>query len=286
MPTQYSSFSQFEPNEPAAIIFIVVFGLLFGAHVWQSWRAKILYMWPLIFATALEFVGYVLREYCIQNRHEKTPYILSQVFVIIAPACLAAVLYMLVGRAILYVGPGYAIIRPSWITPIFVTLDIISIATQGIGSGVIFGDTTSLTRLKVGRVILILGLFIQLVAFVVFLLLAIWFDVKTTRSLRDKVLHLRPFMNAFYTSGALILLRSIYRAIEFLSLDFSTHPATGYFFNVEWAYYVLDALPIALATLIYNIWYPAKYLPKSKKVAISKDEEYTMTHSVPQEERS
>ncbi|KAG8832357.1 hypothetical protein FRC18_005185 [Serendipita sp. 400] len=106
------------------------------------------------------------------------------------------------------------------------------------------------------------------------------------KSHQTQVLHLRPFMNAFYASGALILLRSIYRAIEFLSLDFSTHPATGYFFNVEWAYYVLDALPIALATLIYNIWYPAKYLPKSKKVAISKDEEYTMTHSVPQEERS
>ncbi|KAG8832356.1 hypothetical protein FRC18_005184 [Serendipita sp. 400] len=55
MPTQYSSFSQFEPNEPAAIIFIVVFGLLFGAHVWQSWRAR------------------RDREYCIQSKKGATP---------------------------------------------------------------------------------------------------------------------------------------------------------------------------------------------------------------------
>ncbi|KAG8833938.1 hypothetical protein FRC17_009809, partial [Serendipita sp. 399] len=194
---------QFEPNEVAAIIFIVIFGLLLGGHMWQSWRAKasrsydtpgsadidagqILYMWPLIFATAMEFVGYILREYCIKNRHEKTPYILSQVFVIIAPACLAAVLYMLVGRAMVYVGPGYSIMRPSWITPTFVTLDVISIATQGIGGGVIFGDTTSLDRLKIGRVILILGLFIQLVAFAIFLFFAVWFDITTTRSLKEK----------------------------------------------------------------------------------------------------
>ncbi|KAG8768526.1 hypothetical protein FRC20_005150, partial [Serendipita sp. 405] len=96
---QFTAFRQFEPSEAAAIIFTVVFGLLLGAHLWQSWRAKIWYLWPLIIATALEFVGYILREYCIKNRHEKIPYIISQVFVIISPACLAADLYMLVGRA-------------------------------------------------------------------------------------------------------------------------------------------------------------------------------------------
>ncbi|KAG8815197.1 hypothetical protein FRC19_001187 [Serendipita sp. 401] len=242
---QFTAFRQFEPSEAAAIIFTVVFGLLLGAHLWQSWRAKIWYLWPLIIATALEFVGYILREYCIKNRHEKIPYIISQVFVIISPACLAADLYMLVGRAMLYVGPGYSIIRPNWITPLFVGLDFLSIATQGLGGGILFGDITDINKLKRGRMILILGLFIQLVAFAIFLFFAVWFDVKTNRDLKQKVAKLRPLMNTFYVSGGLILLRSIYRAIEFISVDFTTRPARGYFFNVEWAYYVLDALPIA-----------------------------------------
>jgi hypothetical protein len=40
-----------------------------------------------------------------------------------------------------------------------------------------------------------------------------YFDRKTTVSLRQHVASLRPLMNAFYVSGALILLRSIYRAV-------------------------------------------------------------------------
>ncbi|KAG9051959.1 hypothetical protein FS842_010762 [Serendipita sp. 407] len=124
--------------------------------------------------------------------------------------------------------------------------------------------------------ILILGLFIQLVAFAIFLFFAVWFDVKTNRDLKQKVAKLRPLMNTFYVSGGLILLRSIYRAIEFISVDFTTRPARGYFFNVEWAYYVLDALPIALAIGCFNVWFPANYLPNSKKVSLTKDEEYAM----------
>ena len=113
----------------------------------------------------------------------------------------------------IYVGPGYSIVRPKWITPTFVTLDIVSIATQGMGSAFLFGSETSLEKLKRGRMILILGLFIQLVAFTVFLFFAIFFDRKTTVALRTRVAHLRPLMNSFYISGALILLRSIYRAV-------------------------------------------------------------------------
>ena len=73
---------------------------------------------------------------------------------------------MLVGRAILYVGPGYAIIRPSWITPIFVGLDIVAICAQGGGSGIIFSGSDP-NQMKTGRMILIGGLFIQLIAFAV-----------------------------------------------------------------------------------------------------------------------
>jgi hypothetical protein len=40
-----------------------------------------------------------------------------------------------------------------------------------------------------------------------------YFDRKTTVALRSRVAILRPLMNAFYLSGALILLRSIYRVV-------------------------------------------------------------------------
>jgi hypothetical protein len=112
-----------------------------------------------------------------------------------------------------YVGPGFSIIRPGWIAPIFVGFDILSIATQGIGSTFIFGTDIDEKKLKLGRAILILGLFIQLVAFAVFLFFALYFDRRTTVTLRERVKKLRPLMNAFYISGGLILLRSVYRAV-------------------------------------------------------------------------
>lgn len=113
----------------------------------------------------------------------------------------------------IYVGPGYSLIRPGWITPTFVGCDIISIGTQAIGGAVLFGNDVDINKLKRGRAILIAGLFIQLAAFIVFLLFAVFFDRKTTVVLKSRVAKLRPLMNAFYISGALILLRSVYRAI-------------------------------------------------------------------------
>jgi hypothetical protein len=145
-----------------------------------------------------------------------------------------------------YVGSGYSIIRPSWITPIFVGFDIVSIGTQAIGAAIIFGTTDSLDKFKRGRIILIAGLFIQLAAFAVFLFFALFFDRKTTRILKERVAGNRHLMNAFYIAGTFILLRSVYRAVEFISVDFTKRPAKGYLYVTEWPYYVLDALPIAV----------------------------------------
>jgi hypothetical protein len=119
----------------------------------------------------------------------------------------------------IYVGPGYSLIRPRWITPIFVGFDIVSIGTQAIGGSILFGNDISLTKLKRGRAVLIAGLFIQLTAFVCFLFFAVFFDRKTTVVLKSRVVSLRPLMNAFYISGAFILLRSVYRLIGMLALD-------------------------------------------------------------------
>jgi hypothetical protein len=101
----------------------------------------------------------------------------------------------------------------------FVAFDIISIGTQAIGSAIIFGNNTTITKLERGRAILIAGLFLQLGSFAIFLFFAVFFDRKTTVVLKSRVAPLRPLMNAFYISGAFILLRSVYRAIGMFALD-------------------------------------------------------------------
>ncbi|KAG8833939.1 hypothetical protein FRC17_009810 [Serendipita sp. 399] len=281
MGAQYRAFKHYEPSEAAAIIFAVVFGILLAAHILQSVRAKIYYLWPLILATTLECAGYILREYTIHHRMEKAPSVIGQVFIIIAPACLAAAMYMIVERIILQVGKVYCSLRPSWITPIFVGFDVVSIGLQSIGATLLFNNEDDLTELKKARKILIAGLLVQLVAFTVFLVLAWLFDRKAVKGSPSKMVIVRPLMTAFYVTGALVMIRSIYRAIEFITVNFNVIPPTGYFFYVEWAYYVLDALPIALATAVYNLAFPSKYLreqnlesnPKYEQVPLSSTDE-------------
>ncbi|PVF97173.1 hypothetical protein CPB86DRAFT_786169 [Serendipita vermifera] len=261
---EFHAFSQFEPSEAAAIIFIVAFTLLLIAHLGQSVRYKIWYMWPLIASTALLVVAYSLREFCIHDRTNQSTFIVSQVFVVVAPACLAAELYWLVCKAMTFIGSKYSLIRPSFITPIFVGIDIASIGTQAGGSITLFNQDgeSALQKMRTGRLILVLGLLFQLAGFCVFLFLAIFFDRKAHRAGKGELRVLRPLMNAFYISGALIVLRSIYRAVEFLTMDLSTTDMSGYLLDTEWPYYVLDALPVAAAILVYNFLFPAKYLPE------------------------
>ncbi|PVF97170.1 RTA1-domain-containing protein [Serendipita vermifera] len=275
----FIAFKQYEPNEAACIVFIVVFGLLVALHLWRSFRAKVWYMWPLIVSTMMEWLGYLLREYSIHNRTKKGPYLTSQVLIIVSPACLAVQLYMLIGKTMEFVGIEYSLIRPSWIAPIFLGIDILSIIAQAAGSAILFNQdaSTSIDQVKTGRAILIVGLFIQLVGFSVFLFLSIFFDRKTHVKLGKRISLLRPLMNAFYIAGALILIRSIYRAVEFITIDLSTRPVSGYLWNTEWPYYVLDALPIALSVLVYLILFPPNYLPSNPDVVLHKDEEVALS---------
>jgi hypothetical protein len=178
---------------------------------------------------------------------------------------------------IVLIGSEYSLVRPSFITPIFVGIDIACIGTQAGGSITLFNQDgeSALQKMRTGRLILVLGLFFQLAGFCVFLVLAIFFDRKSSKARKEGVRALRPLMNAFYISGALIVLRSIYRTVgefghsrnyeggksgssspylfpvEFLTIDLATPNMSGYLLDTEWPYYVLDALPVAVRIIIY-----------------------------------
>ena len=155
----------------------------------------------------------------------------------------------LMPSSLVYGGRRFALISPNWITGIFVAMDCVSIVAQSIGAAMLFNDSLSLDELKRARLILEAGLFVQVIGFSIFLFVAIWFDVKTTRHLGERIAHLRWFMNAFYISGGLIMIRSIYRltgtynflsiyrvfftesTAEFITIDFDTRPPSGYLYS-------------------------------------------------------
>jgi hypothetical protein len=118
--------------------------------------------------------------------------------------------------------------------------------------------------LKIGRLVLIGGLAAQVGTFMIFLIVAIAFDLKTRRLLGSELKAIRPLIWAFYASAALIIIRSIYRTIgkafsvicgsrrlkphlEFSQIDFTATKEEGYVVDHEWLFYVFDALLILVS---------------------------------------
>jgi hypothetical protein len=63
------------------------------------------------------------------------PYIMQNVLILIAPALMAASIYMILGRIILLTdGERYALVKRRWLTKLFVTGDVISLMMQASGT--------------------------------------------------------------------------------------------------------------------------------------------------------
>ncbi|KAF8605084.1 RTA1-domain-containing protein [Ceratobasidium sp. AG-I] len=252
----------YDANAPAAILFTALFGLTLLAHFVQAITGRCRYLIPLLLATSMETAGYAFRYIAIKKPTQDWPVIMSEIFIIVAPAFLAANEYMIFGRMMAFVGSEHGLIRPSIITKLFVGADVIAILTQAAGGSMLNGDDMS--TLKIGRIILISGLSVQVGTFAIFMAVAIAFDLKTRRLLGSQMNPLRPLIWAFYASAILIIIRSIYRTIEFSLIDFSATEETGYVVTHEWLFYVFDSLLILIATAVFNFFHPSRFIPSRR----------------------
>lgn len=101
-----------------------------------------------MFTPAVETVGYAARYYSARQTPDWTtmPYVIQQLFLLLAPSFFAASIYMILGRIIrLLNGESNSLIRTSWLTKIFVTGDVLSFLMQGSGMPLI---TTLITSEK------------------------------------------------------------------------------------------------------------------------------------------
>lgn len=63
------------------------------------------------------------------------PYIIQNVLILVAPALMAASIYMILGRIILLTdGEEHAVIGRRWSTKVFVTGDVVSLLLQSAGT--------------------------------------------------------------------------------------------------------------------------------------------------------
>ncbi|KAL4906983.1 hypothetical protein BDW74DRAFT_131154 [Aspergillus multicolor] len=261
----------YNPSIPAAAIFIFLFGVSTGYHLYQLLKARALYFIPFVIGGVFQILGYLFRILSHNHTDSIPLYALQTVLILLAPALYAASIYMVLGRLIEYLNAQeHSLVRVKWMTKIFVTGDVISFLMQCGGGGLMSGDNTS-TR-QTGETITIIGLAVQIVFFGFFLITSIVFHIRLNKTPTSKSLEMKStwrgnilarnwvtLLFTMYIVSILILVRSVFRMVEFID------GYGGYIMTHEVFIYIFDAVLMVIVMGVLNFWHPAFVLSDGKK---------------------
>ena len=179
-----------------------------------------------------------------------------------APPFIAATIYMFLGRLMRSLNAEHhSSMRPKWLTPIFVTNDIICFLTQIAGAGVqVTGDPQVMS---IGVKATLAGLIFSLVVFCFFVLIAAVFHRRCSRDptalmVQNPQLPWKRYMWALYVACFAVMLRNLVRLIQFGSNKESP-------LNTKEAFiYVFDAFLMFLAMVAVLVYHPGLLIKKAR----------------------
>lgn len=230
--TIYHNVYPYDASVAAAVLFTILFFVSSIVHLYQLLRTRTWYLLPFLIGGICK-LNLQVRQLqsmiadLIRSRRSR---------------------YMSLGRIILVTqAEAVAPIRRTWLTKLFVTGDVLSFLAQALGGAILAQQKAS--SYNTGRWIIIVGLVIQVLFFGLFLITSVIFHVKLNKmpTLASRKFAWKRHLSALYTGSALILVRSIYRLIEYLE------DAGGYLITHEAFAYVFDAL-LMFAVMIVFFW--------------------------------
>ncbi|OTB04922.1 hypothetical protein M426DRAFT_73082 [Hypoxylon sp. CI-4A] len=282
-----NSLYDYDPSRAVAALCVGLFGLALVWSMVMTIRRRA-WVWSVqLLAILMEVVGYIFRIASSGDQSDLNLYAVQFCLIILAPVLMAGAIYVVFGRIVFHVVPTeerttrLLWIPPRWITPIFVTFDIIALIVQLLGAVSVAGtkptDQDALNRIKTGKNVALAGLGIQIAAFGLFTIIAARFHSTSRRfetglqwrlegPSRDDAgfvkgaprkinTHWRRLLYAVNVSCILILIRSVFRVVEFAQGSSGASQSHEYFM------YILDTLPIFLVVCSFGVFFPGSYLP-------------------------
>ncbi|KAF5543237.1 RTM1 [Fusarium napiforme] len=241
-------FYRYEPSTAAAVIFIILFSIATIIHVCQMIKTKTWYMLAFCLGGVSEIAGYIGRA--INSTEDPGcwtlgPYVVQSVLLLIAPALMAASIYMILSRVILLTeGEVHVVIKRRWLTKVFVIGDVVSLQLQSAGGSMMSGANEGNNLMKIGEYVIIGGLFFQLTIFGILIVVVSIFHRRMGRSPTNKSLEpsirWRHYLTTLYVTSRFIWVRSLFRVIEYLDGN------DGYLMRTEAFLFVFDGTLIAL----------------------------------------
>ena len=182
----------------------------------------------------------------------------------VAPALLAAGIYLTLSRIVTTFGRENSRIPGRWYPGIFIPCDILALALQSAGGGIASNADDDEAAANLGKNIMIAGLVAQVVTMAIFILFAVDFAIRTwrrNRTLGDDALdpryaHLRSsslfrgFLIALSISTLGIFTRCVFRVAE-LSDGWD-----GSLLSNESLFIALEGVMIVISVLVLNLFHP------------------------------
>ncbi|KAJ5703094.1 hypothetical protein N7488_010642 [Penicillium malachiteum] len=252
---KYLGLYDYRPSIPAAIVFAILFGITTGFHLFQLIKTRCWFLVTFVIGGFLECIGYIARAYSSTQYPDYTmgPELIAYIFILVAPALLAASIYMELGRIMIMTdGDNYSLIRRTWLTKIFVVGDIASFVIQFIGAAMLSKQTAS--AVETGENFMKFGVLVQILFFGFFVITAAIFHMRFNKSgsTRRWATPWQKHMMMIYGSSMMIFIRSIFRLAEFFQ------SSNGYLMQNEWVSYVFDALLMLATMALMNVVHPAE----------------------------
>jgi hypothetical protein len=200
----------------------------------------------------VQFVGYAARAAASNSTGKLMPFVVQQNNILLAPVLYAATIYMVLGRVIRQVdGDRYSIIRPTWLTKIFLAGDFVALAIQGSSAGLMVMAQYA----ELAQGLAIAGLIFHVVVFGLFGATA---GIFHKRMLKDPgsasagiVLAWEQSLYTLYAVSSLVMTRSIFRIIEFVM------GPNAYLLTHEWTLYIFDTCLMMGVMGVFWRWYPS-----------------------------
>ncbi|KAH7166449.1 RTA1 like protein-domain-containing protein [Dactylonectria macrodidyma] len=252
---------RYTPSLPAAIVGVAVFAVLTLSHLWRLYRHRAYYFIAFTIGGVFQTIGYCGRIWSHYDKLSVGGFVIQAILILVAPALYAASIYMILGRLIRALKAEHLSLIPvQWVSRIFVTGDVIAFGLQAGGGGIQSAGTLDLY--KTGEKVIIAGLFVQIAVFGFFVYTSLLFHYRlyndpTPRASRGEIPWTR-YLYVLYTSSVIILLRSIFRVVEYLQGN------DGYLISHEVFLYIFDTLLMAIVMVVILIWY-VEHLQRIKK---------------------
>ncbi|KAJ6258386.1 hypothetical protein Dda_6426 [Drechslerella dactyloides] len=276
------------PSLPAAALFAALFGLSALTHIFQAfYHRKLRLCWVIILGATWEAVAFGLRSAATQNPLSDGLGIPSQILIYLSPLLVNAFAYMVLGRMVWYYLEAKRVfgVSATRLTVIFVWLDIIAFLVQLVGASMASArnddpnasqkDKDDAARAqKNGLHIYMGGIGFQLFWILVFSAVAWRFRMKAVMErVRgvgvERETNWRHLLAVLYFTLLAIVIRIIFRLVEFSGGEFNNNLTTHEVF-----FYVLEATPMFMACLTWNIFHPGRFLvgPDSEFPRLSRKE--------------